>query len=115
MSIKPKWMPDTKEISVKVIADAETGRILGGQAIGEKGTDWRINIIALAIKQRMTLQELSTIELAYCPAVSDLYDPLLVAVDAALRRLEAYARERSNLLQREVRVPERDLIRTRVS
>jgi hypothetical protein len=111
MSIKPKWMPDTKEISVKVIADAETGRILGGQAIGEKGTDWRINIIALAIKQRMTLQELSTIELA----VSDLYDPLLVAVDAALRRLEAYARERSNLLQREVRVPERDLIRTRVS
>jgi NADPH-dependent 2,4-dienoyl-CoA reductase/sulfur reductase-like enzyme len=115
MSIKPKWMPDSKEISVKVIADAETGRILGGQAIGEKGTDWRINIIALAIKQRMTLQELSIIELAYCPAVSDLYDPLLVAVDAALRRLEAYARERSNLLQREVRVPERDLIRTRVS
>jgi len=40
----------------------------------------------------MTLEELSTIELAYCPAVSDLYDPLLVAVDAAIRRREAIRR-----------------------
>jgi len=92
MTIKPGWMPGAKEISVKVVADAETGRVLGGQAIGGEGTDWRINIIALAIKKHMTLEELSTIELAYCPAVSDLYDPLLVAVDAAIRRREAIRR-----------------------
>jgi len=34
----------------------------------------------------MSIEGFSTIELAYCPAVSDLYDPLLVAADAALRR-----------------------------
>ncbi len=96
MMILPRWMPDAKEISVKVLADAETGRVLGGQAIGEEGTDWRINIIALAIKKRMTLQELSTIELAYCPAVSDIYDPLLVAVDTAIRRQEALSRRSKN-------------------
>ncbi len=89
MKTKPHWMPDTEEISVKIIVDAETRRILGGQAIGTSGTDWRINMIALAIKKKMTIHEFSTIELAYCPAVSDLYDPLIVAIDATIRRLES--------------------------
>jgi len=89
MKTKPHWMPDAKDISIKIIADQNTGRVLGGQAVGLEGTDWRINIIALAIKKKMTIQELSTIELAYCPAVSDLYDPLMVAIDATNRRLEA--------------------------
>lgn len=92
MKTKPHWMPDAKDISVKIVSDAETGRVLGGQAVGEEGTDWRINIIAMAVKKRMTLQELSTIELAYCPAVSDLNDPLMLAVDVAIRRLESTQR-----------------------
>ncbi len=86
LQVKPRWMPEAKEISVKLVVDSETGRILGGQAVGEEGAAWRVNIIALAIKMKMDIEEFSTIELAYCPAVSDLYDPLLVAADAALRR-----------------------------
>jgi len=86
MQIKPRWMPGSKDISVKLVVDAETGRILGGQAIGEEGAAWRINVIALAIRKKIGIEEFSTVELAYCPAVSDLYDPLLVAADAAARR-----------------------------
>jgi len=86
MQTKPNWMPSAKDISVKIVVDAETGRILGGQAIGEEGAAWRINVISVAIKNRMTIEELSKIELAYCPAVSELFDPLLVAADVALRR-----------------------------
>jgi NADH oxidase (H2O2-forming) len=86
MQIKPRYMPGAKDISVKLVVDADTGRILGGQAIGEEGAAWRVNIIALAIKKRMDIQEFSTIELAYCPPVSDLYDPLLVAADVAKSR-----------------------------
>jgi NADH oxidase (H2O2-forming) len=87
MAIKPGWMPGAKNISVKLVVDARTGRILGGQAIGEEGAAWRMNVVALAVKQGMTIQEFSTIELAYCPAVSEVYDPLLVAADIAIRRL----------------------------
>ncbi|MEE9519457.1 MAG: FAD-dependent oxidoreductase, partial [bacterium] len=87
MVIKPVWMPGAKDVSVKLVVDAGTGRILGGQAIGEEGAAWRMNVVALAIKQRMTIREFSTIELAYCPAVSEVYDPLLVAADIAIRRL----------------------------
>jgi NADPH-dependent 2,4-dienoyl-CoA reductase/sulfur reductase-like enzyme len=83
---KPKWMPDSKDVTVKVVAEAGTGRILGGQAIGEDGASWRVNMIAQALRTRMTLQEFSSLELAYCPAVSELYDPLLAAVDVALQR-----------------------------
>ncbi len=79
-------MPGAKDISVKLVVDAETGRILGGQAIGEEGAAWRVNVVALAIKKGMDIEEFSTVELAYCPAVSDLYDPLLIAADSALRR-----------------------------
>lgn len=89
---KPLWMPESKEISVKIVADAETGRLLGGQAIGSEGTDWRVNMIALGIRKRMTLEEFATVELAYCPPVSELYDPLLMATDVALRRLETAKR-----------------------
>lgn len=91
---KPLWMPDAKEISVKIVADAETGRLLGGQAIGSEGTDWRVNMIALGIRKRMTLEEFATVELAYCPPVSELYDPLLMATDVALRRLQTAKRRR---------------------
>jgi NADH oxidase (H2O2-forming) len=91
---KPEWIPDAKEISVKILADAETGKLLGGQAIGKEGTDWRINMIALGIRMGMTLEEFATVELAYCPPVSELYDPLLMATDVALRRLEAAKRRK---------------------
>ena len=86
MQTKQNWMPGTKDISVKVVVDAESRRILGGQAIGEEGAAWRINVISVAIKNKMTIEDLSKVELAYCPAVSELYDPLLVAADVALRR-----------------------------
>ena len=85
---KPDYMPGATEVSVKIIVDADTGRILGGQAVGEEGAAWRVNMIALAVMKGMTLEEFSKVELAYCPAVSELYDPLQAAVDVALRRLE---------------------------
>jgi NADH oxidase (H2O2-forming) len=86
MLTKPGWMPDAKNISVKLVADADSGRLLGGQAIGEEGASWRINIVALAVKQRMTVEDFVAIELAYCPAVSELFDPLVVAADILNRR-----------------------------
>jgi len=91
---KPTWIPGAKNISVKIIADAETGRLLGAQSIGAEGTDWRINMVALGIRKEMTLEEFASVELAYCPPVSELYDPLLMATDVALRRLAGARRRR---------------------
>lgn len=85
-STKPYWFPDGKEITVKLIADKKTKRIIGGQAVGEGAAD-KINIISAAIKAGFSLQELSDVELAYCPAISQTYDVITMAADLALRRL----------------------------
>jgi len=86
MQIKPKWMPGAKDISVKILVDVSSGRIIGGQSIGEEGAAWRVNVISLAIRKKMCIDEFCSLELAYCPAISELYDPLQAAADVALRR-----------------------------
>jgi len=82
----PEWMPGKEELTVKIITDKATQKIIGAQAIG-KGAASRINIISTAIKSGMTLQQLSETEFAYCPAISQCYDVLSAAVDIALRKL----------------------------
>ncbi|MFH2028342.1 MAG: FAD-dependent oxidoreductase [Nanoarchaeota archaeon] len=82
----PEWMPHAEELTVKVIADKTTGRLLGAQAIG-KGAAARINVVSTAINAGMTLQKLSEVEFAYCPSVSQCYDVLTSAVDLAIRKI----------------------------
>ncbi len=84
---KPVYYPGAKDIIIKIIADAKTGRILGGQAVGE-GAGTRINVISLAIKAGMDVYALSQTEMAYCPMLAENYDVLNKAADFAVRRLE---------------------------
>ncbi len=86
---RPKWFPEAKEITFKIIADTKTGKILGAQEIGEEGTGWRINIVSLAIKANLSLEDLSKVEFAYSPATSHIPDVLLAATDLALRKLKS--------------------------
>jgi NADH oxidase (H2O2-forming) len=85
---KPEYMPDHKPITVKIIADKATGKILGGQAIGEEGAAWRINVISLAIRAGMDIKTLNQAELAYSPPISEVYDVLSMVTEFAGRRLK---------------------------
>ncbi|MCP4138543.1 MAG: FAD-dependent oxidoreductase [bacterium] len=86
--ILPEYYPGNREISIKVIFDKTSGRLLGAQAIGEKGAAERVNIVSAGIEFGIRIDEISRLELAYCPAVSEVYDPLLRAVDFGLRRMK---------------------------
>lgn len=85
---RPEWYPGVSEITVKILADVRTGRILGGQAVGKEGAAARVNLISLAIKGGMNLHDLYGAELAYCPAVSVAYDPLSKACEFAIRKMK---------------------------
>ncbi len=85
---KPEWCGGGSEITVKIIADKGTGKILGCQAVGKEGVAERVNVASTAIQAGFTVHELSETELAYCPAVSQTYDALMQAADNAIRRLE---------------------------
>jgi NADPH-dependent 2,4-dienoyl-CoA reductase/sulfur reductase-like enzyme len=86
--ICPDYYANDDKISIKVIADKYTGRILGAQCVGMNGAAARINVISTAIEFGATLDRLESVELAYCPAISEVYDPLLRAIDGAQRRIK---------------------------
>ena len=84
---KPEYYPGAKDITVKIIADAKTGKVLGGQIVGD-GAGARINVISMAIKCGMDIYSLSRTEMAYCPRVAENYDVLNKAADFTIRKLE---------------------------
>ena len=86
--IKPHYMPDAEEISIGVIVESGSGKILGAQAVGKEGAAWRINLFALAIHGNMTLYDIMDTELAYNPPVSQMYDPVSQVAEIALKRLK---------------------------
>jgi len=86
--IKPDYMPNSTELTVKIIVDKNSGKILGGQAVGEQGAAWRVNIISLAIREGITITELGKTELAYSPPVSEMYDVLSMAIEFAARKVK---------------------------
>lgn len=84
---KPEYYPGSKDITVKILADAKTGRILGAQAVGE-GAAARVNVLSLAIRNGMDIHSLAKTEMAYCPMVAENYDVLNKAADFGIRKME---------------------------
>lgn len=73
------YYPGSKPLHMKTITDRASGRLLGGQVIGEEGVDKRIDVLATAIYHRMPLDELLQLDLAYAPPYSAARDPVVIA------------------------------------
>jgi NADPH-dependent 2,4-dienoyl-CoA reductase/sulfur reductase-like enzyme/rhodanese-related sulfurtransferase len=82
------YYPGQKESTLKVITDKDTGRILGGQAIGEGPSDKFIDILAMALHAKMTCEELASVDLAYAPPFSPVLSSVIVAANVLLNKLE---------------------------
>ncbi|PIE80913.1 MAG: CoA-disulfide reductase [Candidatus Delongbacteria bacterium] len=76
------YYPGGKTIVLKLIFNKE-GRIFGGQAVGEKGIDKRIDVLATAIKAGLNVRDLSDLELTYAPPFNSAKDPVNIAGYAA--------------------------------
>jgi NADPH-dependent 2,4-dienoyl-CoA reductase/sulfur reductase-like enzyme/rhodanese-related sulfurtransferase len=82
------YYPGKKESTLKVIADRESGRILGGQAMGEGPSDKFIDILAMALHSKMTCRELASVDLAYAPPFSPVLSPIIVAANVLSNKLD---------------------------
>jgi len=82
------YYPGGKESALKVIADKGTGRILGGQAVGEGPSDKFIDILAMALHSKMTCRELAAVDLAYAPPYSPVLSPVIAAANVLMNKLE---------------------------
>jgi NADH oxidase (H2O2-forming) len=87
-STLPNYIPGGHEITVKVLAHPENGRILGAQIVGTSRVHQRINSFAVAILAGMTLQQFSHLETAYAPPIAPTLDAITLACDVALMKMK---------------------------
>ena len=85
---KPEYMGG-KEMTIKAVADKQSGRLLGVQIVGEAGVDKRIDVFVTAITFGAKADDLFHLDLAYAPPFSTTKDPVLytgMILDNALHR-----------------------------
>ncbi len=70
------YYPGATRMAAKLIFDPNDGTILGAQIVGRNGVDKRIDVIATAMADGMTADQLADLELAYAPPFSSAKDPV---------------------------------------
>ncbi|MBK9519589.1 MAG: FAD-dependent oxidoreductase [Anaeromyxobacter sp.] len=73
------YYPGARELSLKLVYQRGTARLLGAQAFGHEGVEKRIDVLATALHGRMTLHDLAELDLAYAPPYSSANDPVNLA------------------------------------
>lgn len=84
---RASYHPAARKIWVKLIAERQSQKLVGAQVAGYGDVSKRIDVAAAAITAGMRVDELAQLDLAYSPPYGSLWDPLLVAAQAALRRM----------------------------
>jgi NADPH-dependent 2,4-dienoyl-CoA reductase/sulfur reductase-like enzyme len=79
--------PGTHGISVQLVGDKKSGRLLGAQMVGKEGAAHRINAAAVALHATMTVEEFGQSDLAYAPPFGPTWDPLLTAANQLVKSL----------------------------
>ncbi|WP_309398888.1 FAD-dependent oxidoreductase [Cerasicoccus maritimus] len=77
------YFPGATHVTVKLLWDKATGKILGGQAFGADGVDKRLDVLATAIKGKLGVEDLEHLELAYAPPFGSAKDVLNTAAFSA--------------------------------
>jgi NADPH-dependent 2,4-dienoyl-CoA reductase/sulfur reductase-like enzyme len=74
-----------KRIAVELVADRQSGRLVGGSVVGEEGVAGRLNVIATAVQNRMRVEDLEMLDLCYAPPFATVWDPVLIAAQQLLK------------------------------
>lgn len=84
---KARYYPGARELQLKLVADAATGRLLGAQTVGTGAVDKTIDIAATALLGNLSCRDLENADLAYAPPFSAVLSPIMVAASELSKRL----------------------------
>ena len=84
---KPHYMPGAKLITVKLIVDVATRKLLGMQAVGEGEVAKRVDVAASVLTLDGTIQDMFDIDLSYAPPYNSPIDNLAAAANSAMNKL----------------------------
>ncbi|ANH94047.1 flavoprotein oxidoreductase [Streptomyces sp. SAT1] len=77
------YYPGASPMTVKMLAERRTGRLLGVQIVGREGAAKRVDIAAVALTAGLTVEQMTALDLGYAPPFSPVWDPVLVAARKA--------------------------------
>ncbi|MFJ8150830.1 FAD-dependent oxidoreductase [Streptomyces sp. NPDC094468] len=83
------YYPGASGMTVKMLAERRTGRLLGVQIVGREGAGKRVDIAAVALTANMTVEQMTALDLGYAPPFSPVWDPVLVAARKAAAKVNA--------------------------
>jgi NADH oxidase (H2O2-forming) len=82
-----EYYPSDKEVIVKLLANKETGRFLGGQVVGPCAHQ-RVNVLSAALSANMTIRQVADLETCYAPPVAPIREPVTLAAQILALRFE---------------------------
>jgi NADPH-dependent 2,4-dienoyl-CoA reductase/sulfur reductase-like enzyme len=83
------YFPGAEPLTVKLVVERRTGRLLGAQIVGREGAAKRIDVCAVALWNAMSVEEMTMLDLGYAPAYSPVWDPVLIAARKAADAIAA--------------------------
>ena len=84
-STRAGYFPGAGEITVKMLAERRSGRLLGAQIVGAEGAAKRIDVVATAVTAGLTVDEVIDLDLSYAPPFAPVWDPVRVAAREAAK------------------------------
>ncbi|GAA3730963.1 FAD-dependent oxidoreductase [Salinactinospora qingdaonensis] len=78
-STRAGYYPGAGAITVKLLAERGSGRLLGGQIVGCENAGKRIDVLATALWNEMTVADMAGMDLGYAPPFAPVWDPVLIA------------------------------------
>ncbi|WP_410822012.1 FAD-dependent oxidoreductase [Micromonospora sp. 050-3] len=86
------YYPGARPMTVKLIAERPSGRLLGAQIVGWSEAAKRIDSLAVALWNGMTVDDMTQLDLGYAPPYAPVWDPVLIAARKAVDALAALDR-----------------------
>jgi NADPH-dependent 2,4-dienoyl-CoA reductase/sulfur reductase-like enzyme len=83
------YYPGASPMVIKLVAECRTGRLLGAQIVGREEAAKRIDALAIAVWNGMTVEEMTGLDLSYAPPFSPVWDPVLIAARKATDAVQA--------------------------
>ncbi|SHK05325.1 NADPH-dependent 2,4-dienoyl-CoA reductase, sulfur reductase [Anaerobranca californiensis DSM 14826] len=85
------YYPGAQQVTVLIVYDKETGVVLGGQTAGYKGADRRLDVLATAVANKLTVYDLADVDFAYSPPLGTANDAMNMAAYVAENRISGYS------------------------
>lgn len=85
---KAGYYPGAEPITVKLLIAQDNHKVVGAQLVGGAGAGKRIDVLATAVQLGLTPYQLAELDLSYAPPFSPVWDPVLVAANVAVAKLD---------------------------